>query len=344
MIYFYIFAILSLFAFLEIFYKRLHIPIFSFSFACYIIICFTFLRDGVGKDWNNYVDIYNHSNYIDIEVGYKYINHLFSSNKIEFNYFLLLISTSCVTLIAIALNKQVKYKIIAILVIFSDLYLYFNFSGMRQGIALAFILLSMSFIYNKKIILFIFTILIASLFHKTALVFLFAYSVNYINLTSKNNIIILTFCMALALLFNEYIINYISTNFNTHSTNLYFSSEYNNASLSDYITGLLKRSLPLLIIFIFKPFDKNNNIYVNIYIIGFIFYVFFYLLLPDIAVRISSYYIICDSIIYSLILSSVNLNRNRKFLIFSLILIAYGYKVYTYSLLPSFFYNSILSI
>lgn len=64
-----------------------------------------------------------------------------------------------------------------------------SFTALRQMIAVAIVINSYSFIKEKKPIKFILLVLIASLFHKTAIIFLIAYFFRYISINKKTIII-----------------------------------------------------------------------------------------------------------------------------------------------------------
>ncbi|MFA0425871.1 EpsG family protein, partial [Vibrio sp. 10N.222.54.A1] len=70
------------------------------------------------------------------------------------------------------IDEEVKHKNLAVLLFYSTCYLFLNFSILRQGIAIGILLLSLRFLFNKKIIASLMMIFLASLFHMTAIVFL----------------------------------------------------------------------------------------------------------------------------------------------------------------------------
>lgn len=72
-------------------------------------------------------------------------------------------------------------------------YLGMTFYLLRQVIALAFVIISFKFVLEKKPILFVIMVCLASLFHQTALVFLIAYPLSKIKFSYKNYLAILAF-------------------------------------------------------------------------------------------------------------------------------------------------------
>ena len=143
------------------------------------VIIFTSIRGDVGQDTSNYLlmylDIDNYKEYL--ELGFYYTAKTFSDFGFSFNFFLLITSIFSVTLYYVAISKFIprKYIILSFMIIFCDLYLYFNISGFRQGIALSICLFASYFAYRGRYFTFIFLVMFATLFHKTAVLFLIVY-------------------------------------------------------------------------------------------------------------------------------------------------------------------------
>lgn len=66
----------------------------------------------------------------------------------------------------------------------------FAMSGLRQTLAFAFLMFSFKYLENKKIIKFILFVLMASLFHSTAIIFLLAYPLYRLKLRLRNLILL----------------------------------------------------------------------------------------------------------------------------------------------------------
>ncbi len=62
----------------------------------------------------------------------------------------------------------------------------FAFSGLRQIIAISFVMFAFKFIVEKKIPKFVLLVLVASLFHGTAMIFLLAYPLYHLTLKKRN--------------------------------------------------------------------------------------------------------------------------------------------------------------
>lgn len=64
-------------------------------------------------------------------------------------------------------------------------YFYFSLTGLRQTMALAMIVLSYKYLIDRKLLPFVVLVLIGSLFHSSALIFLIAYPLAYMNVGWK---------------------------------------------------------------------------------------------------------------------------------------------------------------
>lgn len=108
----------------------------------------------------------------------KLIRYLGDSYSIYFTALALIFWT----LSAVTIKKYGQNIFLAFLVFIAFRFSDFPMNAMRQGVAIAFVFFSFKYIIEKKLILFSITILVASLFHKTALIFLPAYFLQFINI------------------------------------------------------------------------------------------------------------------------------------------------------------------
>lgn len=148
-------------------------------------------KENVGIDLQNYIPflnrVINFTNAelftIGFESGYniycKFIMQIFNNEQI------FLAITAGISLIGVYFfikNNSNNYFLSMIIYITFQFYI-FLFSGLRQSIALSIILLSIKYIKTRKIYKFIVMILLASLFHKSAFIFLPAYFIAYKKIT-----------------------------------------------------------------------------------------------------------------------------------------------------------------
>ncbi|MDG5471366.1 EpsG family protein [Jeotgalibacillus sp. ET6] len=93
----------------------------------------------------------------------------------DFNFWLLFISIIIYVPLGIIIYKHSNHIYLSYLLYFSWDFFFFNFTGIRQSLAITGILISYIFINNKNPWKFIVTVLISATMHSSALVFLPAY-------------------------------------------------------------------------------------------------------------------------------------------------------------------------
>lgn len=111
------------------------------------------------------------SNIFNFEFGYNLFTTAASNLNLSFQVFIFLISLINLTVLGWMIyqyssNAYISYMMYIILGLYD-----FGFSGLRQSLALSIILISYHFINKKKLLFFLISIIIASLFHSTALIF-----------------------------------------------------------------------------------------------------------------------------------------------------------------------------
>jgi hypothetical protein len=145
----------------------------------------------VGLDTDEYIDLYSRlSDFSEIytysfryEEGYLIFNWIL--NIFTNNPRILLIITSLI--IFLILSKFIftysKIPWFTILLFFTLRYFDISLSGIRQMMALSFVLLSFKYVLEKKIIIFLMTVLFASSFHIASIIFVLAYPLSKIKLS-----------------------------------------------------------------------------------------------------------------------------------------------------------------
>lgn len=233
------------------------------------------------------------------------------------------------------------YLIFPLFIYYSDFYFYYNFSGIRQAVAMSFTALSIYYIFNNKKNIALFLIGIASLFHVSSLIFVLAFFIPKEKMETRKYLKFLT-VIGVGVFLGSYVIEsipYLSQKF------IYYSSlqEQSDNIVSNYYFGILKRLIVIIsVVLVSKDFfNDNKNVFLyNLYLVGFIIYAVSYLISPEFGVRLGSYFIILDCILISryIYISKSLTNRMVFFIIF--VLIAF-YKIYTYTLIPAYEYKFI---
>lgn len=161
----------------------------------------------------------------------------------------------------------------------------FNMQGMRQAIAMSICLFAYEEAKKRNFLKFVIIVLVASLYHRTALVFFVAYFPFYLHFRLGDMVIVL--CAGLALLLLSPVILQIG--------NLLFDKEYTDTVFeSGGIIATLIYVLMAVFVFWFDKrrlqFDRNESSLFYIYIIAIFIYLLRYLSV-NIAERIAYYFL-----------------------------------------------------
>lgn len=318
------------------------VPI-SFSFV--LVLLFSGLRGDVGHDTSNYLEIYENisQHNLDIEKGFYYLLELLKYLNLNFNWVLFVTALISLFFYFYSLYRFLGFGMIifAFMLIFCDLFLYFNISGVRQGIAMSIVMLSGYYAFNKRIFSFIFCVFISVFFHKTAVLGLLLYPIlNFrFNYNVKNIFIVILIAalcsfITIKILSESYLLSGVK------GASMYLSSSYNQVSISAYMIGILRRGYPLILAIIFFNNIKEDRLtlsVLNVYFFGFILYLFAYPYYQDISVRLSSYFTVFESILVIRLLYNIKRRLNYRLTLLFVLLLVY-IKILTYSLLPSYQY------
>lgn len=341
---FFALVLLSFCEYLNLFKKRM-IPI---CIAFTIVALFSGLRGDVGQDTANYLNIFNNLNTFkgDIEIGFYIFNVFFKYIYFNFDAFLLSCAIFSLFFYFYAIYKflGVGLLVATFTIIYSDIYLYFNLSGLRQGIALSIIMLAGYYAMRKFKYKFIFSIILATLFHKTAIIALIFWPLLNFNLERYLNIYLIIFMILISVLWiliSKQFIEILAHSLNIRGANMYLSESYNKFSVEAYIIGIVRRLYPIVFVFILTRFNFKNDLFIKkiffIYFFGFVLYLINYPIFQDITVRLSSYFIIFESILVVYILVNTKYMINKIFYI-TVLSIILSYKLFTYASLPKYQY------
>lgn len=158
--------------------------------ACIILFLYAALRaHDLQPDIPIYVDYYN--KYSKLSFGeiiaffdgghkdpfYYVFSWLFSRIFTDVQWWLAFVSLVYIIVAGIIIYRESENPLLSIIAFLALGYFEFSLSGLRQALALSFTMLSYFGIKNKNFILFAFLVLLASLFHRSALIFLIAYPI-----------------------------------------------------------------------------------------------------------------------------------------------------------------------
>ena len=178
--YYTIFLIPVLFA---IFYvnKKNNINIFFWIINSLLLFVFIGFRYGI-NDWFLYEkmfeNIYHINNINEVikkigqgDIGFVLLNYLVKSLGFEFQFLNIIIATFCIfCLTKFAYREENPWLVIVISIPIVIIIVFMGF--VRQGIAFSFLLLGYLYLIEKKVIKFAITVFLATVFHKSALIFI----------------------------------------------------------------------------------------------------------------------------------------------------------------------------
>ncbi len=125
------------------------------------------------------------------ELGYKLLNKTVSLLTTNKTFFLALISAMSIIPVGRFIYKYSKVPNTSFALYIAFNFYAFTFSGFRQSIAIGIVLISFDYIVQRKLIKFLVTVLVASLFHISALFFIPAYFITKIKLNNMTILLII---------------------------------------------------------------------------------------------------------------------------------------------------------
>lgn len=197
--------------------KNLYINKIGQIFILFVFFGVAGLSYKIHNDYFVYENVYywvNKENieFLRFEIGYKYLNYIFNK-YLTFYQFKAMIYFFNTILIYLGLRKIVSkketYLTIAFLYIgFSQFYRVY-FSAFRQSIAIAIFIYSLSYLKERKFWRYMCLIVIATLFHESAILLVPVYFFYNIKIKQKMSKIIVTYIIFSILSFNNSVINFI---------------------------------------------------------------------------------------------------------------------------------------
>lgn len=214
----------------------------------------------------------------DMEIGYIFLNKLVSSVGLGYASFTLLIAIIALYLKSRIFYKYGGYAFLSLLMYFIPTYLFEEHVHVRQGMANAIMLSSIPFIIERKFFKFLFLYVLAFLFHKAVVLFLFAYWIVKIKF---NNTLIITL-VGLAIIANltglTYIVDSIAQflPFGVAETYNDYASEL--SSEGGVLGDIVKIIIVIILLLVNKKVCEKDELFPyfrNLYVFGVIIYFFF---------------------------------------------------------------------
>lgn len=221
------------------------------------------VRYGIGTDYYYYVKVFR--DHIQLEYGYYLLNIIAANiynNPATIFFFSSLITMTFVTLGLLAYKSQISVPLGFF--VFMFLYYLLSYNAVRQMVAVSIVFYAIQFIYKKQYLLYALLVLLAVLFHVTAVIgFAFIFISIQGKITGKIKRITLIACMIVAVSLFPTIFNFLVTTRLFSHFNLYVMN-FDNSKI-----GVLKYAIPnlFLIIVFYKrlsSYDKKYQLFVLI--------------------------------------------------------------------------------
>lgn len=304
-----------------------------------LFFCLSFLRWERGTDWKMYLMIFKnitHSKYLqeNFEYLFKMLNTFIYDISGSFTLLLFVEAVIIYCCYYFVIKKYSVFPILSLLVWLSIAL--GNIFFTRQAIAIAICFFSVIFIIERRKYWFVALILIACLFHRTAVIFLPAYWLYYLNFTRKQIFVVLAISIVSTVIASSFLTFLADADWGvfSHKSEVYLTGGLEKSAGSSYtpiqtlIRGGIYR-LGLLLIFIrffFEQYRKNVFLrgLVNLYLANIFLFAIF-APISSVLVRFASYYDIFQVLLFPMLLAMYK-DGGRRQLILLLILIYLAFR------------------
>ncbi|MHA7966131.1 EpsG family protein [Paenibacillus sp. CAU 1782] len=240
-----------------------------------LFILSAFRAPSVGNDsltyYNSYFIVINEDLFSksvsSMEIGYVILSRLFGLIGFEYIHLQVLITCFIFIVLAVSIYKYSKNVAFSVYIFITSRMFFDIMNISRQYISIAILMLSVSYIKEKKFIKFFLLVLLASLFHISALVFLISYPISNITYKKGNVTLILLIGIVASVMFDEIVRMF--TNLNPKYL-VYLHSEYFNSqgNIAIYFNLLIYLSIffaALITGYRKYVYRDNNTILANHY-------------------------------------------------------------------------------
>lgn len=287
------------------------------------------IRLNVGTDYNLYQkgfqQIINNetTRYEDFEIGYKFVNKLVAFCNGNFHWVMFIMSFFTILFIYKALyNERKNIRLSYGMMTYMFLFYQTSLNIVRQSLAISICIYALTCIYTKSVKRYILYIILASLFHKSALICLPVVFIKVIFEDIKYKYIrYIVYTLLLLLVFNKNIIGTIVLYiFNSHYYAGYFLRETDKGG---NILLYLIKILPFIMFGLYKIKYINNSksisLYFNLMICGYILGMLGCFSLTQVQ-RVAFYFTYLIILLVPFILKNI---QGKKYLFFKITLVSF---------------------
>jgi hypothetical protein len=290
-------------------------------------------RYEVGADWFSYREIFHTVDDTSIflngkEYLYLILNLIFSKVGIGFNVFVFIVFLAAFYTKYLYISSFTFNIPLALLIYFLTLFIVLDINGLRQGIAIGILFLTIAPNYKRQFIKFFILVFCASLFHYTAIVYLPFYFISTFKIYPKKVFLIVLFTFSLTFFVENILINSVFGRLISAYENLqhynYYVDNSETPVVDKFGLAVLSRLIILFIIVLNSKNIKINESLKNLLVNSYIISILLFLVLSfnqDFANRLSYYFRFVEIILVPLIVHFENSLFKRYLYLFIFILI-----------------------
>lgn len=233
-----------------------------FKIIIVIIMIFSGLRSSlVGNDTSKYLELYKEISNYDIslftnryEIGFVVLNKFLGMHFNNPQAIIIVSSLLIWSLVYVFFKNNSDNPFISTYILFTYGFFAFFVSGIRESIAIAICLFGFKFVKQRKLVKFLLTVMIATLFHLSACLYIPIYWIYNININRKNRTKILVITMIISIFFSK-ILNLVLTVLPKYG--YYLNSDYNNGQIR--LATILNILVVMLIYYISVIYVKTEK-------------------------------------------------------------------------------------
>lgn len=296
-------------------------------------ILFLGLRWEIGTDWNSYKELFDTLeldwnfvvNVYRFEFGYVLLNYFTKLIYSDYTFFLIIDASIAIIPLFLVIRKTSPYVGLSCFLFYSIYFLPHFMGSNRRMIAISFVLLGFSYLYENKKKKYYLSILFAILFHKSSIIALLALFLYKRNIEIKKIILVLFLSLIIGLLdIPSFILNALFSFIPSNSildSLLFYSDSVEEVSIAQILSAIARRcifiSMYLYVIYRNKNVDRMSIYFLYLYFTGFIIYCLF--LQYQILQVSTTYFAIVEILLFPRMLSYLKYEEKYLVLFFLLI-------------------------
>ncbi|WP_253072901.1 EpsG family protein [Riemerella anatipestifer] len=245
------------------------------------------------------------------ERGYIFVSSVFRLLGVDFNWFLLMLGIWCAFSLYKVFSRHTVNAFLLFTIFLGKGYLYYFFTAQRQVIAMCICWLGIQYILKRKLLPFLLIVVLASLFHTSAIVFAVVYFLPKIRLSRRSVIVLflgslLVGVSSLGALLGGWLSGYLPSFAATKLVG-YLEGEGKGVNVLNFLEIVPVFVFVLMHRKFMEERVKNFNLFFNIYLLFIFITLAFYNF--DIISRVKGYYLVGYIAVISAIPYAV---KNRK--------------------------------